>query len=245
MTDIENPDIIDLDYFIPFRRLGLEEIVLLQRNEEEEMKRRIADYGLKCKIIISKGLVLSNILEAARQESVSIIATKLKRETRTRLGSPVIRKLLRSSPVPVLIYKGDSEMPRPQEKNLFHHSLFATDWSPVSERAMNYLIHFKELIKMLEIVHVINRKLSVRDMRNLKKRLVETRKLFLEKGVDAEAHVYAGKPSEEINLAARDYQATSIVVGTSCKSNFKEIFSRSCAYKVAEDADVPVMVVGH
>ena len=51
------------------------------------------------------------------------------------------------------------------------------------------------------------------------------------------------KPFEELLLAARDYDATSIVMGTSCKSPQKEFFSRSCAYRVAEEAIVPTLVV--
>jgi nucleotide-binding universal stress UspA family protein len=98
---------------------------------------------------------------------------------------------------------------------------------------------------MLEIVNVINKKLSVRDIRNLKMKLVETRKKFLDEDIDAEAHVYAGKPAEEIMLAAEDYEATCIIMGTSNKSSFEGLFSKSCSYGVAKEAAVPVMFISH
>jgi nucleotide-binding universal stress UspA family protein len=130
------------------------------------------------------------------------------------------------------------------EKSVFHHVVYATDWSLLSETVLKSLLDFKEVIEMLEIVSVIHKRLSIREMRNLKERLVETRKIFLDEGIDAEAHVYAGKPSEEIMLAARDYDATAIVMGTSRKSPLQEIFSGSCSYRVAEEAAIPVMVIG-
>ena len=92
---------------------------------------------------------------------------------------------------------------------------------------------------MLEVVNVINRKLSVRDMRKLKEKMVEARKVFLDQGMDAEAHIYAGKRAEEIILAASDYKATSIIMGTSGKSFMGAFFSRSCSYRVGEESPLP------
>ena len=113
----------------------------------------------------------------------------------------------------------------------------------MSEKSLIYLLNLKEVIRELELVTVISSRLSVRDMRNLKKRLAETRERLLDEGIDTEAHIYAGKPAEEIMLAARDYGATSIVMGTSRRSPLKDIFSRSCSYEVAERAVVPTLVI--
>ena len=83
----------------------------------------------------------------------------------------------------------------------------------------------------------------MRDLRNLNKRLEETRQRLLDEGIDAEAHIYAGKPAEEIMLAARDYGATSIAMGTTRRWPLMDIFSRSCSYKVAEGSAVPTLVI--
>ena len=80
-------------------------------------------------------------------------------------------------------------------------------------------------------------------MHTLKYKLTESRKIFLDHGIDAEGHVYAGKTSEEIMLAARDYDATCIVMGTTGKSHLKDFFSPSYSYRVAEESVVPTLVV--
>ena len=159
------------------------------------------------------------------------------------LKGSLVKKLLKSSPVPVILLNQGTHPSRPLEKGLFHHVIYATDWSAVSEEVTEYLVSFRGIIKMLEIVNVIHKKLSVRELRSLKQRIAETRKIFLDEGIDAEAHIYAGKPHEEILLAAQDYDATSIVMGTSRKSSLQDIFSASCSYRVAEETEIPVLFI--
>ena len=105
------------------------------------------------------------------------------------------------------------------------------------------MLNYRSIIKELEIVHVIHKKPSVRDMRNLREKLSQTRKIFLDEGIDAEAHVYAGKPSEEIMLAAKDYHATIIVMATTGMWTLKDIILNSCSYRVAEASVLPTLIV--
>jgi len=44
-------------------------------------------------------------------------------------------------------------------------------------------------------------------------------------------------------LAAQDYGATCIVMGTTGKSPLKELFSKSYSYRVAEASVVPTLVI--
>jgi nucleotide-binding universal stress UspA family protein len=143
----------------------------------------------------------------------------------------------------VLILKGDTQESKSLEKGVFPHLVVATNWSPASEKALRYLLSLKTILQEVEIVHVIEKRLSVRDMRDLKEKLAQTRKILLEQGIDAESHIYAGKPSEEIMLAAKNYNATCIVMGTTGKSAFRDFLSRSCSYHVAEASVVPTLVV--
>ena len=243
-TDIEEPSFTELERLMVFRNLGLEEVVCLLPKGVEDWEGRLADYSLKSRTLPSKGPLLPGILDIVRQEGISIIAVCLKRVAKRVLAGSLVKNLVRSSPVPVIFLNEDTQIAAgSMEKGVFHHVLFASDWSPASQKALEYFLNFKMAVEILEIVNVINKKLSIRDMRNLKEKLVETRKIFLDEVIDAEAHVYAGKPFEEILLAARDYDATFIVMGTSCKSSLKRIFSRSCSYRVAEEAIVPTLVV--
>jgi nucleotide-binding universal stress UspA family protein len=122
--------------------------------------------------------------------------------------------------------------------------VIAMDWSPASDKALKYFLVFQELVKELEIINVINGKLTIKDMRLLNDKLTKTRKLCLKKGIDAEYHVYAGKTAEEIALAAEDYKASLIVLGRNPRSTLmKKLFDPSISCQIAEGTHVPVLVV--
>jgi nucleotide-binding universal stress UspA family protein len=243
VTDKENSNFSEVERLMALRRLGLEEVIFLDATGTEAWRERVSEYGLKSKALAGQGPVLSRILDAARQEEPSLIAANLNRRRRKVLRGSLIKKLLRYSPVPVILLNQETHPSGPLEKGMFQHVIYATDWSPVSETVLKYLLNLKEIIEMLEIVNVIHKKLSVRELRSLKQRITQTRRIFLDGGIDAEAHIYAGKPHEEILLAATDYDATAIVMGTSCKSPMQEIMRRSCSYRVAEKADIPVLFI--
>jgi len=233
----------ELELLLALRTLGLEEVILLPTTKVEGFEKRLADHGLKLKTLTLDGPVVPGILRAAQREAVSLIAASFDRDTGGWLRGSVTRDLLRSSPVPVMILPKDAQASWSGQNGVFAHVIFPTDWSAASEKALGYLRKFKEIIKELEIVHVIDKKLSVRDMRNLDRKLRESRNTFLDHGIDAESHIYAGKRSEEIMLAAKNYNATCIVIGTTGKSALRDFLSHSCSYHVAEASVVPTLVV--
>jgi nucleotide-binding universal stress UspA family protein len=243
VTDMNNPRFQDVDQLMVLRKLGLEEVIFLSLGGTEDWDKRVEAYGVKAWTLAGQGAGLSRILEVAHQVEPSMIAASLNRRRRTMLRGSLVKRLLRSSPVPVVLLNQETHPSGPPERGVFHHVIYATDWSFVSESVLKYLLNFKEVIDMLEIVNVIHKKLSVRELRSLKQRITEIRRIFLNEGIDAEAHIYAGKPHEEILLAASDYGATAIVIGTSCKSPVQEIIHRSCSYRVAEKAKIPVLFI--
>jgi len=243
VTDMNSPRFEEMEQLMVFRKLGLEEVIFLNPRGIGDWDERVQDHGVKARTLAGEGLALSRILDAVRREEPSMIAASLNRRRRKVLRGSPVRNLLRSSPVPVLLLNQEKHPSGPLEKGVFQHVIYATDWSPVSETVLKYLLNLKEIIEMLEIVNVIHKKLSVRELRSLKQRITETRKIFLDEGIDAEAHIYAGKPHEEILLAASDYDATAIVMGTSRKSRMQGMIRRSCSYRVAEKAEIPVLVV--
>jgi nucleotide-binding universal stress UspA family protein len=243
VSDDGMPDFAQIEGFLALQRLGLGEVVFLLPGKAEDWERRFADRAIRCRTRVEETFSVNGILNTAHEEEVSLIAVNLKKGAGRHSRRSLIRSLIRPCPTPLILMPKGAAVTRSKEAGIFDHVIFPTDWSPVSEKAMAFLLDFKKITGELEIVAVISRKLSVRDMRNLKKRLEETRKIFLDEGIDAEAHVYAGKPSEEIMLASRDYSATSIIMGTSGRSSLKDIFCPSCSYSVAEQAAVPVLVV--
>lgn len=105
------------------------------------------------------------------------------------------------------------------------------------------MLNLKEKIKALEIVHVINRRLTIKDFREIKQKLQKTRKTFSEEGLDAEFHLYAGKIEEEIIKAAQDYEGTTIAMGVSTKKTLQEVFLGNPSSSIAEKAPIAVLMV--
>lgn len=245
-TNIRQPSFSEVEPLLALRTLGLKEVVFLHTTKVEDWDRRLADYGIDSKtFMVVDGSLVPAILNTVRREAVSLIAASLGRNTRRLLRGSLITELLRASALPVLIIPEEVQASGSMEEGIFTHLVFVTDWSPASEKALQYLLSLdlKTTTKALEIVHVMDKKPSIRDMQNVKYKLTESRKIFLDHGIDAEGHVYAGKPSEEIMLAAKDYDATCIVMGTTGKSHLKDLLSPSYSYRVAEASAVPTLVV--
>jgi len=243
VTGVTEPEFSEVRRLSELRTLGLEEVVFLHATKVEGWETRLAEYGINSRTFVVKGQMARSILDVADREKVSLIAASLNRDISGRARRSLTKDLLRSSRVPVMILPENVEASASAQKGIFTQVIFADDWSPASEKARSYLLNFREIIKELEIVYVLDRKLSVRDMGDLKEKLSKTRKIFLDQGIDAEAHVYAGEPADEVMLAARDYGATCIVMGTTGKSPLKELFSKSYSYRVAEASVVPTLVI--
>ena len=243
VTDISQPKFSEVERLADLRRLGFEDIIFLGTTKNESWEGRLANYGFNSRTMIADGPLLGRILDVARQEAVSLIAASVNRGAGGLLHRSLTRDLLRSSPVPVMVLHEAAQEARSGQDSIFARVIFATDWSAASQKALGYLIGLKGVIGELEIINVIGKKLSVRDMRNLKKKLAGIRKTFLDEGIDAETHIYAGKPPEELILAAKDYGGTCIVMGTARRSTLKDVFSRSCSFRVAEDSVLPTLVI--
>ncbi|MCD6486739.1 MAG: universal stress protein [Syntrophobacterales bacterium] len=229
-----------IENILVLRRVGLEEIVFLQTTPFDEWFENLSGIGIKCRILVEETLSLSRILSVAGEEDVSLVVANLDRKTHSPSRSSLIKGLIKRSSAPVLVIN-DTSM---RGKELFEDIVFPTDWSPASEKALTRLLDFSVIIKRLDIVNVINGKLTVKDIRELKQKLVQTRKMCLNKKIDAESHIYAGKTVEEIITASEDYRATLIVLGAVPKKPFyKEIFRGNLSCRVAEEAVVPVLVV--
>jgi nucleotide-binding universal stress UspA family protein len=245
VRDFGQPISYEVERLMDLRSLGLKEVIFLHTTKGEDWAGKFADYELQSKDLVVDEPIVPAILNAAKQEGISLIAANLNRDERRFLGGSLTTELLRESNVPVLILPEDTEASGSMEKGILAHLVFVTDWSPVSEKAMRYLLSLdlKAITETLDIVHVIDRKLSVRDIRSLQYKLKESRKIFMDHGIDAESHVYAGKPPEEIMLAAKDYDATCIVMGTTGKSAVKDLLVGSNSYRVAEASVVPTLVI--
>jgi nucleotide-binding universal stress UspA family protein len=245
-TDLEDQSLPlnVLRQILPLQEVGLEQMIFLQKIAFDTLTEELSTGKVEVKVIIDEGLSLSRILKTAEEEDVSLIVTNLSK-TKTKASRDLsVRKLIRGSYRPILFANHIDHGMISDKKGLFNHIVFATDWSLESEKALHYLLGLKKILGELEVVHVIDKKLTIRDMRELKDRLAQSRKKFLDENIDAEPHIYAGNIFEEILTAARDYKATMIVIGRDAeKRGLKGFFKKTYFNKVADEASLPVLVI--
>lgn len=229
---------------LPVRELDFDEIAFLQTTPFDPWVKGLSDLSIKSKIILDDQLLANGILNTAKNEGTSLIVVNLDRKEGKTSKNSMIRRLIKDSSLPILFTNNTNQEIKPDGKGIFACVVFATDWSHTSENALAFLLGFKKILGVLEIVNVIKGKLTIKEMRELKDRLVKTRKICLDNKIDAESHIYAGKISEEILTAARDYKAAMVIVGgESEKKGLSRFFKKSSSWKVACEADLPVLVV--
>jgi len=76
-----------------------------------------------------------------------------------------------------------------------------------------------------------------------RKKLEEICDIFELEGVKADAHVYIGDATEEIEKAAREHQASMIVLGSSGKTAWVERWLGSTPRSIAEDSIYPTLLI--
>ncbi|RLI99124.1 MAG: hypothetical protein DRP08_07570 [Candidatus Aenigmatarchaeota archaeon] len=233
-----------LQGILPLRELSLNEITFLQTTPFDPWFKGLSDLSIKSKIILDDQLSASGILNAAKNEGTSLIVVNLNTKEGNGFKNSIIRQLIKKTSLPVLFVNSANKKIKPDQKGIFASVVFATNWSYTSDKALNFLLDFKKVLGELEIVHVIQGKLTIKEMRELKNRVMRSRKICLDNKIDAESHIYAGKISEEILTAARDYKAAMVVVGgQSEKEGLSRFFKKSSSLKVVCEADLPVIVV--
>jgi nucleotide-binding universal stress UspA family protein len=149
----------------------------------------------------------------------------------------------------VLVYKYLSESSFALETP-FERPVLATDWSPASLKAVDYLKELKEVIKEIHVVHVAAQKtlsgsaMSIQKTRKkMRRQMDEICSTFEAEGIAARSHVYVGNPEQEIEKAARDCQATLIVMGSSGKASWVERWLGSTPRNIAEKSAYPTLLI--
>jgi nucleotide-binding universal stress UspA family protein len=180
-----------------------------------------------------------------------IVTGRHKRGTFEELygGSETLEILERTS-TPVLVYKYMLPSGKVNERP-FERPLLTMDWSPASEKAVEYLLSFKGVLKKVIAVHVIGEKEfkspSAMEIQSLRKenkqKLEEVCSRFEKEGIEAESHLYVGSTFEQIEKAASEREATMIVAGTTGKSPLKEMLLGSVATKLTKHSVLPSLLV--
>jgi nucleotide-binding universal stress UspA family protein len=224
-------------------KIGLKEIILFPEDPPKELVDRLSVHGIHLKGINSSRPRIPGIFEAANKEQVSLIIAHSHGGKEGLIKGSGARRLIRNTPVPLLVIREDGHESSFSARGLFNSVILATDWSDAAGRAWLYIIGIKEIVGVLDIVYVLNEKPTIGEIRHLRERVEEVRKICLEEQMDAESHIYAGKTADEIVLASKDYNATMIAMGYKSRGSLKEFISGSSCYKVLEKSSVPVLII--
>ena len=209
------------------------------------------EQGMEVGVYIVVGNMVRKVIEAAQREEADLIVIGRSHQgflEQLYAGSNVT-ELIRQSAIPVMVYKPPSDkielLDRP-----FERPLLATDWSAASLRTIDCLISLKNVVKKVIIVHVTNEKElkgSAMEIQKVRKtcrtHLDEIARRFETEGIDASGHLYIGEAVEEIEKAAQEHQASTIVLGSSGLSPWRERWLGSVPQTIAEKSDYPTLVI--
>ena len=210
------------------------------------------EQGMEVGVYIVVGSLVPEVIKAAQKEEADLIVIGRTHKgvlEQLYAGSDVT-ELLRRTSKPVLLYKYLSENTLSIEEP-FQRPLLATDWSPASLRAVDYLKLLKDVIQEIDVIHVASEsELKGSSAMAIQKTRKETRNklddicdTFETAGITARAHVYIGDPEREIEKAARECQSTMVVLGSSGKSAWVERWIGSVPLKIAEKSVYPTLLI--
>jgi nucleotide-binding universal stress UspA family protein len=234
-------------------------------NKDEEIRLREAanirfidwsetlfEEGMEVGVYIVVGSLVPEVIEATQKEDADliVIGRSHKGVLEHLYSGSDVTELLRRAWTPVLVYKQLSETTISVEEP-FEKPLLAIDWSRGSLRAVEYLKVLKDTVQEVHLVHVADEKalkgpsaMAIQKTRKeARDKLEKICEEFEAAGIKAREHVYVGDPDEEIEKAAKDCQASMIVLGSSAKAAWVEKFLGSTPRKIAEESIYPTLLI--
>ena len=210
------------------------------------------EQGMEVGCYIVVGGLVPEVIKATQKEDADliVIGRSHKGVIEYLYSGSDVTELLRRAWTPVLVYKQLSETAISVEEP-FERPLLAIDWSRGSLRAVEYIKELKDTVQEVHLVHVADEKdlkessaMAIQKTRKeARKKLDEICESFEAAGIKAREHVYIGDPDEEIEKAAKDFQATMIVLGSSAKAAWVEKFLGSTPRKIAEESIYPTLLI--
>jgi len=272
VTDFEELWFDALRSLMGLRKAGLDHVVLMHVLERKigyytkEEKRKLMETaevrfidwaqslfeeGMECGSYIVEGDTVRKIMSTIEEEKVILVV--INRQKRTKMEKLYIDsktiEFLRKTTTPVLVHKFKLESGKVNDK-LFERPLLATDWSPPADRALEFLVGLKGIIKKLQVIHVVTEKamaglgrIGLKKMERENRRSLEELCDTLEgEGIEAESHLYIGDLTQ-IENAARERDATLIATGTTKKSAWQARWLGSVSQQLAEVSELPTLLV--
>jgi nucleotide-binding universal stress UspA family protein len=210
------------------------------------------EQGMEVGCYIVVGGLVPEVIKASQKEDTDliVIGRSHKGVLEHLYSGSDVTELLHRAWTPVLVYKHLSETAISVEEP-FDRPLVAIDWSPSSLRAVEYIKALKNVVQEVNLVNVASEKdlkgssaMGIQKIRKEARTKLEQICESLETaGIKAKEHVYIGDPDEEIERAAKDCQATLIVLGSSSKTAWVERWLGSTPRKIAEESIYPTLII--
>jgi nucleotide-binding universal stress UspA family protein len=210
------------------------------------------EQGMEVGAYIVVGNVLPKIVSTVEEEKVDLVVTGRHKKGKIQelyAGSETV-EILRRTSTPVLVYKYMLPSGKINEKP-FEQPLIALDWSDSTDRIVQYVMNFKEIIRKVVVVHVASDKelkgpsaMEIQAIRKAnRQKLEEVCERFQKEGIDAEPHLYIGSTCEQLEKAAQEREVTMIVAGATGQSKLKEFFLGNVARNLAENSAFPTLLI--
>ena len=210
------------------------------------------EMGMEVGAYIEVSTLVSEILKVVEKESpdLIVIGRSHKGSLEQLYSGSDVMELVRRTQVPVLVFKhimDDNIVP----EKIFERPLFATNWGESGEKATAYIKGLKNIIGELHIMHVLKEKVLISEdthevqkvRKTERKRLDDLCDEFEDVGIDCRPHVYVGDPQKEIEKAAKEYQASMIILGSSEKAAILERWMGSITKNIAENSIFPCLLI--
>ena len=254
-------NVIERDRVAMHRGLGYDKDE--ERRLKEQANIRFIDWaeslfetGMEVGDYIVVGNVVSDTLEAVTAEDADLIVIGQRKRKMIEFfysGDDII-ELLRRSHRPVLIYKeldSNSCSDACLADNPFCRTLLAVDWSPASLLALKYLKTMKNVVQDASVIHVASPKelkgtssLDIQKLRKEKRgQLAKICDELEAEGINCRPHLYVGEPVAEILRAAREFNASMIMMGSSGTSVWRERWVGSTPRTIVEKSPYPALII--
>ncbi len=262
--DLSEVSADQLECALQLKRYGMEELVLLyvltvegDIPPEDELAlnnllNKAVSAGVKARTVVEKGKVSNKILEVAKKErsSVIVMASSGKTKATELMVGSVSLEVVRRTKVPVLVGKFfaiGKKKPNTNSAPLLESVLVSVDLTSATK---NVLETFKQLdesgCERAVLFHVVpSNKYSVEDndkFQAVKKDLSEWKGAH--KGnCELDTHLHYGSPAYNIIEAAREFDATLIVMGNVGKGLLHSMTLGSVSDEVLRKSNVHVLIV--
>ncbi len=208
--------------------------------------------GMEVGVYIVVGSLVKQIISAAEKEKVDLIVIGKERKSRIEKlfkGSD-LTEIVRRVNTPVLVYKYYSKDGRKAEEP-FERPMLAVDFSSPSLRATELLVPIKHIIKKVDVINVVSEKrLKSNSAMAVQKTRKESRHqldkisdMLIKEGIDCKSHVYVGDPVDQIEKAARECQATMVILGASGEGARPDRTLGSIPKNLSEKSAFPVLII--